>query len=124
MVTDFLNATHEWTPDQLDKIRRKLKNASYFCELDGYNPSIFENILTEGVVGNAHADVDGQTYIEFSAKVAHGNSGGPLLNSENEVVGVVSFGMKKNGNAEAEGYNYAIPASVVQDELKALSNKQ
>jgi S1-C subfamily serine protease len=123
VVTDLLNATYKLTPDQKDKIGRRLKNGRVSV-LDGFNPSIFENILTEGVVGNAHAEVDGQKYIEFSAKVAHGNSGGPLLNAENEVVGVVSMKIENNGNAEYEGYNYAISASVVQDELKVLRNKQ
>ena len=44
-------------------------------------------------------------YIRFSAPASPGNSGGPLVNAQGEVVGVIAM---KNGN---ENLNYAIPLS-------------
>ena len=51
--------------------------------------------LTAGVVSNAarrsHAGAGGGVlYVQHSAQVYFGNSGGPVLNSRNEIVGVVS----------------------------------
>lgn len=53
-------------------------------------------------------------FIRFSAPASPGNSGGPLLNTKGQVVGVITM---KNST---ENLNYAIPIR----ELKALSNKQ
>jgi S1-C subfamily serine protease len=49
--------------------------------------------------------------IEITAKVRHGNSGGPLLNAAGEVVGVVFARLRRNGAG------LAIPAADLRDFL-------
>ena len=52
-------------------------------------------------------------YVRYTAAASPGNSGGPLLNTRGEVLGVVTM---KN---ESENLNFAVPAS----EIKKLSRK-
>ena len=69
--------------------------------------------------------VDGtNTYIETSAEIHPGNSGGPLVNAEGSVVGVnsASFGQSIKGIAVGETIKFAIPINVAKNlipELKA-----
>ncbi len=53
-------------------------------------------------------------YIRFSSPTSPGNSGGPLVNSRGETVGVVVM------KSQAENLNYALPV----EELKNLSSQQ
>jgi len=76
------------------------------------SPLGLEGTVTDGVI-SSFRDMDGKKWIQTTAPVSHGNSGGPLLNMNNEVVGVISMGV----NPEAgQNLNFAIPAS----ELTAL----
>lgn len=69
--------------------------------------------------------VDGtNTYIETSAEIHPGNSGGPLVNAEGNVVGVnsASFGQSIKGIAVGETIKFAIPINIAKNlipELKA-----
>jgi len=76
------------------------------------SPLGLEGTVTDGVI-SSFREMDGKKWIQTTAPVSHGNSGGPLLNMNNEVVGVISMGV----NPEAgQNLNFAIPAS----ELTAL----
>jgi hypothetical protein len=46
------------------------------------------------------------------ADVTHGNSGGPVLDGNGDVLGVVSFGIDASGNTPAQ--NYFVPSGVVK----------
>lgn len=69
--------------------------------------------------------IDGtNTYIETSAEIHPGNSGGPLVNAQGNVVGVnsASFGQSIKGIAVGETIKFAIPINVAKNlipELKA-----
>jgi hypothetical protein len=76
------------------------------------SPLGLEGTVTDGVI-SSFREMDGKKWIQTTAPVSHGNSGGPLLNMNNEVVGVISMGV----NPEAgQNLNFAIPSS----ELTAL----
>jgi len=70
------------------------------------------NAMTVGYIGALNRDVhiDGTYFnkIQTDAALNRGNSGGPLLNTLGEVVGVVSA---KTMGADVEGLGFAIPAS-------------
>jgi putative serine protease PepD len=70
--------------------------------------------VTTGSI-SAVRDLDGINYIQFSAPISPGNSGGPLVNAAGEVVGVT---VAKVIGAGAEGIGLAIPVSQVCDRLK------
>lgn len=71
------------------------------------SPLGLENTLSQGIVSNANRVLDDVAYIQISVPIAHGSSGGALINAYGEVVGVTSAGF-----ADVPGdLNLAIPAA-------------
>lgn len=64
--------------------------------------------ITAGVISGDRS-IDGRTYLQLDAQVNPGNSGGPLLNQQGELVGIVVF--KVRG---ADGLNFAVPFDVAK----------
>jgi len=62
--------------------------------------------VTSGIV-SAYRNDFGQDYLQFSAPISPGNSGGPVIDQKGRVVGVSVAKMIGNG---AEGLSFAIPA--------------
>ena len=90
----------------------------------GYGQSV-----TTGVVSalNREVTIDDYTYkmIQIDAAINGGNSGGALLNSKGEVVGINSAKYSSNGtysSASIEGMGFAIPISDVEDLIVDLMN--
>ena len=52
------------------------------------SPMGIENIFSTGIVSNPSVMISGKECISFTAPISSGNSGGPLLNSKCEVVGI------------------------------------
>jgi Trypsin-like serine proteases, typically periplasmic, contain C-terminal PDZ domain len=69
--------------------------------------------LTKGIISSKSREVDGHRFIQTDAAINSGNSGGPLLNSDGEVIGVNSCKM-----SDAEGLGLAIP---IDEVLSCLS---
>ena len=74
------------------------------------SPLGLEETVSDGIVSAVRDDGD-KKWIQTTAPVSHGNSGGPLLDMSNHVVGVITWG-KENG----QNLNFAAPS----DELVAL----
>jgi S1-C subfamily serine protease len=73
------------------------------------SPLGFEGTVSDGIV-SAFRDVASRKWIQTTAPVSHGNSGGPLLDMNNEVVGVVTLGV----NPElGQNLNFAAPCNEV-----------
>lgn len=72
------------------------------------SPLGLQNSITDGLVSNKNRILPGDTksYIQTSAPISHGNSGGPLLNEYGEVVGINSASID-----EGQNLNFAIPVS-------------
>jgi len=64
--------------------------------------------FSEGIISASERSINGVTYIQTTAPVSHGNSGGPLINSNGQVIGIVSAGLE-----EGQNINFAIPISAV-----------
>jgi S1-C subfamily serine protease len=58
--------------------------------------------------------------IQTDAAINHGNSGGPLLNADGQVLGINSQIRTENG--DGSGVGFAVPADAVQRSLKQLRN--
>jgi S1-C subfamily serine protease len=76
------------------------------------SPLGLEDTVTSGVVSALRSTAAGQL-IQFDAPVNPGNSGGPAVNAQGQVVGVVT--LKLNN---AEGISLAIPVQVVCETLE------
>lgn len=63
--------------------------------------------VTSGIV-SAYRTQDGLSYMQFSAPISPGNSGGPVLDEHGAVVGVAVAKMVGDG---AEGLGFAIPTA-------------
>jgi serine protease Do len=66
--------------------------------------------------GNKRSLVD--NYIQTEAPMNPGNSGGPLLNMDGEVIGVNTSIISTSGSSHSVGF--AVPASLAQDVVKKL----
>jgi S1-C subfamily serine protease len=78
--------------------------------------------LSTGAVNNQKS-MDGWTAIGTNANVTHGNSGGPVLDKDGRVLGIVSFGDTDGQGKPIAGQNYFVPVSVLKQELQKASIK-
>lgn len=65
--------------------------------------------ISVGVVSGFHS-VDGSDYLQFTAPISPGNSGGPVVDSRGRVVGVATAKIVADG---AEALGFAIPVQTV-----------
>jgi serine protease Do len=80
------------------------------------SPFGFENSVTAGIVSGVHRALPGGSmtpFIQTDVAVNPGNSGGPLLNTAGQVVGVNSQIYSRSGGFM--GLSFAIPANVARD---------
>jgi hypothetical protein len=83
------------------------------------SPLGFEGTVSDGIV-SALRDVAGKKWIQTTAPVSHGNSGGPLLDMNDHVVGVITWGV----NLElGQNLNFAAPCNGVA-ELLLVAHQQ
>lgn len=77
----------------------------------------------EGTISRRISDGDA-TYLETSAEIHPGNSGGPLVNKYGEVVGVntASYGQSIKGVTVGETIKLAIPINVAKDLIPELKS--
>ncbi|HSC51181.1 MAG TPA: trypsin-like peptidase domain-containing protein [Gaiellaceae bacterium] len=81
------------------------------------SPFGLEETVTSGIVSALHRAIDSQTKftitnaIQTDAAINHGNSGGPLLDSNADVVGVNS--QIKSESGDNAGIGFAIPSATV-----------
>ena len=59
--------------------------------------------FSDGIVSTASRDYDGVRYIQTTAPISHGNSGGPLVDTHGWVVGINTMSM-----AEGQNLNFAL----------------
>ncbi|GIP39935.1 hypothetical protein J31TS4_32150 [Paenibacillus sp. J31TS4] len=75
------------------------------------SPLGMTNTVSTGIISSASRQLEGQTYIQTTAPLDHGSSGGPLFNLKGEVIGITSGGLGSFANL-----NLAVPIN----ELKNL----
>lgn len=72
------------------------------------SPQGLDNTISSGLVSNASREVDGRNYIQISAPISSGSSGGAVFNNKSEVIGISSAGF-----TEGQNLNLAIPINEV-----------
>ena len=79
-------------------------------------PKSMAYTLTKGVISAKEREIGKYKYIQTDAAINEGNSGGPLLNDEGNVIGINTLKM-----SDSEGIGLAIPMTMVSDFLKSLN---
>ena len=81
------------------------------------HPRSLEWVLTKGIVSNVDQVVAMRGKLQFDGIIHPGNSGGPLLNSKGELIGIVTNILKDNG-VEYTGLNFATQIKYIKDLMK------
>ena len=91
----------------------------------GYGQSV-----TTGIVSALNRTIDGsddgQSFIQTDAAINSGNSGGPLVNTKGQVIGINSMKLSSqasSSNASIEGIGFAIPINDVKSQIGTLSKQ-
>jgi len=69
--------------------------------------------ISKGIV-SGRRKVEGQIYLQMDMAVSPGNSGGPLLNQQGEVIGIVLSKIVEEG---VEGIGFAVPSKEIVEAL-------
>lgn len=104
------------------KLRQGQEIAAFGYPLDGYLPSAGN--ITTGLVSALSGPANNSSLIQISAPVQQGNSGGPVLNTSGEVVGVVVgkadvIRIAKVTGDILQNVNFAVSAGTLQGFLDA-----
>jgi len=85
--------------------------------------TLLEPTITEGTVSGYRTKATGVRVMQSDVNVHHGNSGGPVINSDGVVVAVTSFGSSdpSGSGREVPGFNFFVPASLVSEMLRRNS---
>ena len=89
------------------------------------NPLGLSSSVTSGIISAVNREVtdeDGNTYvaIQTDASINSGNSGGALVNSQGQVIGVNTLKLSGTG---VEGVGFAIPINSTKDITDQLIKK-
>lgn len=74
--------------------------------------------FTAGVVSARKEASAGFEVIQTDTQITHGNSGGPVLNANGEVIGLATFGSIDNAGTEVQGFNFVMPTTIVEEFLE------
>ena len=77
------------------------------------NPEGLERTISQGIVSGVR-ERENRRLLQITTPISHGSSGGPILNSKGEVVGV-AVGMLEDG----QNLNFAVPVGLVREILAA-----
>ncbi len=84
------------------------------------NPFGFNGTLTQGIISRIDYE---KNRIQTDAAINPGCSGGPLLNSSGEVIGINQSIYNPDNNISNIGIGFAIPANEAKSFLKAVQKK-
>jgi serine protease Do len=77
--------------------------------------------MTMGVISSVTRQPEpdnSMVYIQTDAAINHGNSGGPLVDVDGNVIGINTFILSDSGGSE--GLGFAIPAAIVKFDYESL----
>jgi len=77
------------------------------------NPEGFTNTISDGLVSGYRED-EGVRWLQTTAAVSHGSSGGPLIDERGELVGITTFTFKGG-----QSLNFASPLDALRELLRS-----
>jgi S1-C subfamily serine protease len=86
--------------------------------------SIGEPSFTSGKISAKKQSSAGFEVIQMDTAITHGNSGGPVVNSKGEVIGIATFGtVDEDTGAQVGGFNFIMPSKVMNEFLSRAGAK-
>ncbi|MCT8975390.1 trypsin-like peptidase domain-containing protein [Clostridium sp. CX1] len=77
--------------------------------------SILVVSITDGKVSATDKkSTQGAPVLQINAAATHGNSGGPVINDDGNVVGLLTF-RSENNSKETQGFNFVVPVNTVKE---------
>lgn len=84
-----------------------------------------QSTITDGLLtGMRKESATGKRTVQFSAPVNPGNSGGPLIDKDGKVIGVVSWKLLSNNGVPVTGIGFAVPSDYVLEEYRGYTNQK
>jgi hypothetical protein len=80
--------------------------------------SLLTPSVTQGIVSAKRLTIQDVAAIQHSAETTHGNSGGPLVNDQGQVVGINNMGSLDDYGLEVAGFNFAVASKVLKSFLQ------
>jgi uncharacterized RDD family membrane protein YckC/V8-like Glu-specific endopeptidase len=77
------------------------------------HPHGYRNVISEGVISTKRKWMDGFYYLHITSSIFPGNSGGPVINEEGDVIGIATF-----TDREFKEIVYAVPINDVKTLLR------
>ncbi len=108
----------EGTVERAKTLQAKLAVGKKLDVVDFVGPEGFDIITTRGIISGIR-NGDGGKFVQTDATVHHGNSGGPLVNDQGQVIGIVSSGLFA-GKDIGLGVNVAIPWETFQSDFELI----
>lgn len=86
--------------------------------------SATEATLTRGIVSAKKNMKGGWEVLQTDASITHGNSGGPVMNEQGEVIGLATFGsIDQQRQQEVQGMNFIVPSTIVKEYIEKAKVK-
>lgn len=81
--------------------------------------SALEATMNDGKISARKQASSGAPILQTSAPATHGNSGGPVLNDANEVIGLLTFRGDTVNGQEVSGFAFIVPSNTVTEYVKS-----
>lgn len=81
------------------------------------NRSSVEPTTNDGSISAVKTTVDGIPVLQTNTNTTHGNSGGPVLNQNAEVIGLLTFRGNTVNGQEVQGFNFIVPSNTAREYL-------
>jgi serine protease Do len=82
--------------------------------------SAVEASVTSGRISSLKRDARGAPVIQTDAAASWGNSGGPAINEQGKVVGILTFiSLTADETQAIQGFNFLVPANIVREFLRS-----
>ena len=81
--------------------------------------SALESTINDGKISAKKSASSGAPILQTSASATHGNSGGPVINDANEVIGLLTFRGDTVNGQEVSGFSFVVPANTVMEYVKS-----
>lgn len=81
--------------------------------------SALEATINDGKISARKQAASGAPILQTSAPATHGNSGGPVVNDQNEVIGLLTFRGDTVNGQEVSGFSFVVPSNTVMEYVKS-----